>query len=151
MPKYINKSQVDFYILTHEKLTARNHFACRIIDKAYRRGHRVYIHTASQQEAHRIDEMLWTFRDISFVPHNLCGEGPTYPPPVQIGFEQNPAAFNDILINLTTQIPNWYTRFKRIIEIIPNETSWRKNAREHYRFYRSQGSQLNSHDISTTA
>ena len=63
--------QVDFYILetaaAHEQLRT----ACRLAEKAWHKGHRVFIHTDSKETARSLDDMLWTYRQDSFVPHAL--------------------------------------------------------------------------------
>ncbi|MEZ5578324.1 MAG: DNA polymerase III subunit chi [Candidatus Competibacteraceae bacterium] len=51
--------------------------ACRLADKAYGLGHTVYLFTASEARAAALDDLLWTFRQDSFVPHErypLVGE-----------------------------------------------------------------------------
>jgi len=140
-------SRIDFYILQESKPQARYPFACRLINKAYQRGHKLYIHTEAKEEAHRLDDLLWTFQDTSFIPHNLSGEGPTPPPPVQIGFDNKATGFNDVLINMATEVPPFFNRFKRIIEIVIQEPDWKKRAREHFLFYRENGCELNTHNI----
>ena len=142
--------RVDFYILKQDNPRAHYHFACRLIEKAYRHKHTVYVHTENTAEAHRLDELLWTFRDESFIPHNLAGEGPTPPPPVQLGCNHEPHQFNDILINFAQTIPTFYQRFKRVIEIVPHQEDHKKLARDHYCIYRDQNCQLQSHNISAS-
>ena len=82
-------TRVDFYVLPDTADGARLEFACRIAEKAYTQAHRVYVHAASAAEAARLDELLWTFRDTSFVPHALAGAGISAAdaPPVLIGHE----------------------------------------------------------------
>ncbi|MEM7284454.1 MAG: DNA polymerase III subunit chi, partial [Pseudomonadota bacterium] len=66
-------TRVDFYILKDTAPEARELFAARLVEKAYRLGHKVFVHTANMHLATLFDEYLWTFRDGSFVPH--CIEG----------------------------------------------------------------------------
>jgi len=139
--------RVDFYLLKQDNPQARYPFACRLIEKGYHLGHKLYIHCADQKEAHKLDDLLWCYKDASFIPHNLNGEGPTPPPPVQIGFNADPNGFNDILINLDTTIPEFYQRFNRLIEIVPTEPSWRNKLREHYRFLRDKDFEIKTHEI----
>jgi DNA polymerase-3 subunit chi len=139
--------RVDFYLLTENKAEDSWLIACRLIEKAYFKGHRIFVFFDEQQDAERLDELLWTFRDDSFVPHNLLGEGPEPPPPVQIGWEKEPRGHQDILINFSKSIPNFHQRFKRVIEIVPNEEEAKNHSRAHYRQYRSMAYDLHTHDI----
>lgn len=139
--------RVDFYLLTSEQAEDRHLLACRLIEKAYRKNHRVYVHCIDQQQAELIDELLWTFKDDSFIPHNLQGEGPEPPPPVQVGFAKEPRGYNDILINLAPEIPAFYSRFRRVIELVLNQEDDKALSRNRYKLYRSQGCQLQTHEI----
>jgi len=139
--------RVDFYLLETEEPDVLWLLACRLIEKAHNRGHRVFVYCNHQQEAEKLDELLWTFKDDSFIPHNLLGEGPEPPPPVQIGFDKEPRGFNDILINMAASIPNFFTRFQRVMELVPASEEAKIISREHYRYYRQQGSQLHIHNM----
>ena len=71
---------VDFYVLNSLAKEGAYRFLCRLVDKAYPLQKQIYIHTSSHEEAQRIDELLWTFRDTSFIPHQqVTGEHPVDP------------------------------------------------------------------------
>ncbi len=141
--------RIDFYIIEDQDKSARLRLACRLIEKAYKNRHRIYVHTDSQAEAHYLDELLWTYRDESFLPHNLYGDGPDPAPPIQIGFDITPENHRDILINLSKNIPEFYTKFTRVLELASNESEQQSAAREHYRQYRAQGLDINTHKLQT--
>ncbi|KTD21536.1 DNA polymerase III subunit chi [Legionella lansingensis] len=139
--------RIDFYLLSSKESNARWLVACRLLEKAYLRGHRAFVHCGNQQEAHTIDELLWTFKDNSFIPHNLQGEGPEPPPPVQIGYQGQPRGFDDILLNLSPEIPSFYSRFRRIMEIVVNDDEAKELSRKHYREYRAKQCEIHTHEI----
>lgn len=139
--------KIDFYILSTGHAKMHLQLACRLIEKAYKNQHRVYVHTENQMDAHELDEMLWTYREDSFIPHNLYGEGPEPAPPIQIGFDLKPEKHRDILINLSVQIPSFFQQFNRILEVVPNETDLQASARERFRQYRSKGFEINTHKL----
>lgn len=136
--------RVDFYLLNQAN---EMNIACRLIEKAYLRGHRIFIYCENQQRAEHLDELLWTFKDDSFIPHNLQGEGPEPPPPVQIGYGAEPRQFNDLLLNMTTTIPPFFIRFKRVIEIVSPDETAKELSRARYRAYRKSGCQLHTHSL----
>ena len=138
-------SKVDFYILA--KL-GREEFACRIAEKAYYLGHSIYIHAASYEQALAMDKLLWTFKDGSFLPHNLWPDSTSPDVPILIGHLDNPEPNRDLLINLSHAIPNFFTTFKRIAEIVDTDENTKTLARERFRLYRDQGITLESHQIS---
>lgn len=139
--------RVDFYLLEDSEPKSSWLIACRLLEKAYLRGHRTFVQCESLEEAHYLDELLWTFKEESFIPHNLLGEGPEPPPPIQIGYEHEPRGFNDILLNMACDIPTYCAKFRRIIEIVPALDAAKEVSREHYRFYRSKGYELHTHPI----
>ena len=144
-----DKTKIDFYLIADSAKQARLCFACRLIEKAYKQKHRIYIHTMDQPEANELDELLWTYRDDSFLPHNLYGEGPHTAPPIQIGYEIIPENHHDILINLNRNIPTFYQRFSRIIECVSTDPIIQSFSRDHYRFYREQGFNITTHKPQT--
>ncbi|EHL29680.1 DNA polymerase III subunit chi [Legionella drancourtii] len=139
--------RVDFYLLESDQNQARWLVACRLLEKAYARGHRVYVFCNHQQDAELLDELLWTFKEDSFIPHNLQGEGPEPPPPIQIGYGNEPRGFNDILLNLTNHIPPFYAKFKRVMELVANIEAEKEQSRANYREYRAKGCELYTHPI----
>jgi DNA polymerase-3 subunit chi len=139
--------KIDFYILTTDSETERLAFACRLIEKAYKNQHRIYIHAETQTLAHTLDELLWTYREDSFLPHNLYGEGPDPAPPIQIGFAAKPEKQRDIMINLSTGIPEFFTQFARVCEVINNTPEAQAAARENYRHYRARGFEITTHKL----
>ena len=66
-------ARVDFYILAQADERARHMLACKLAEKAWRLDNSVYIHANNRSEAEHLDQLLWTFRDGSFVPHGLLG------------------------------------------------------------------------------
>ncbi|WP_028387705.1 DNA polymerase III subunit chi [Legionella fairfieldensis] len=139
--------RVDFYLLKSNQAQARLLLICRLLEKAYLRGHRIFVYCDNQKDAEELDELLWTFKDNSFIPHNLQGEGPEPPPPIQIGYSNEPRGFDDILFNLSAEVPSFYSRFRRIIEIVLNEETAKKSSRAHYREYRAKQCELQTHEI----
>jgi DNA polymerase-3 subunit chi len=139
-------TQVDFYLIGESHNDGRYRIACRLLEKAYHQHHKAFVLCETQALAQTMDELLWTYADTSFVPHNLLGEGPTPPPPIQMG-TQVPPHHHDILFLLSETIPPEFRQFKRVIEIIHQDERAKQIGREHYRYFREQGCPLTSHDL----
>ena len=139
--------RVDFYLLSNSEPQAPWLVACRLLEKAYKRSHRVFVYCDHQQDAELIDELLWTYKDDSFVPHNIQGEGPEPPPPIQIGYGSEPRGFNDILLNMASTIPPYFSRFRRIMHVVAADESAKELSRCHYREYRANQCELFTHPI----
>lgn len=141
-------SRVDFYILAATGEPSRQKFACRLAEKAYRLKHTVHIHTANREQAAVLDELLWTFRDGSFVPHEVLGTaGRQGGAPVTIGYEDCGIGEHDLLINLTDQIPEMAASFPRVAELVTSDKQSRQLSRQRFAHYRELGAELETHNI----
>ncbi len=143
-------TQVDFYILDADSDDARLRLACKIVDKATQLDNHVFIHASSEDEARQLDALLWTFSQGSFIPHRIVREPAAEPPlePVVIGVDQPPAPGRwDVLINLAPEVPEFFSRYERVAEVVDGNAARRERSRERYRFYRDRGYKLNTHQV----
>ena len=138
-------AQVDFYVLDRVDEHSRNTLACKLAEKAWRMENTIHIHTMTQAAAERLDELLWTFRDGSFVPHELVGGESCAP--VTIGFGDAQVAPRDLLITLCDEIPPFAQDFPRVAELVTSEESCRMKSRQRYAIYRDQGHKLETYKI----
>jgi DNA polymerase-3 subunit chi len=138
---------VDFYLLNALAKEGAYRFLCRLVDKAYQLQQQIYIHASSHEEAQRVDELLWTFRDTSFIPHQqITSEYPADPMlTVTIATNKPKRLIADILFNLSYEVPAYFAEFTRIIEIVSKEE--KNQSRKKYKFYKAQNCQLTLHNI----
>jgi len=148
-------TRVDFYVLEDDAEQAREHFACRLVEKAWRLKHTVYLHAATPVAAQRLDELMWTWSDRSFLPHVLAAPGldPALAAatPVWIGAGDEPGHEAQILVNLDHAVPLFFSRFERVAEIVGGNDEERALARERFRFYRDRGYALETHRIGSAS
>jgi DNA polymerase-3 subunit chi len=141
-------ARVDFYILRASGEVARQQFACRLAEKAYKLDNRVHIHVDGPESARRIDDLLWTFRDGSFVPHELLGTAETEPAsPVTIACDRFPPGDCDLLINLGDSIPDAAGTFPRVAEVVTSDEECKSLSRQRFVDYRDQGHTLDTHNL----
>lgn len=142
-------TKISFYLLGDKSPESRLVFACRLAEKAHGLGQRMYLHCADSAQAAHLDDLLWTFRQGSFLPHCSAEE---YDPadeltPVVIGTESAPEQFDQLLINLADDVSGFFSRFERVAEIVTGDTKDKKQARDRYRFYNDRGYELETHQI----
>jgi len=138
-------SRVDFYILSGG--TGIDRFACTIAAKAWSIGNRVHIHVPSGEMARKLDDLLWTFRDISFIPHEIVKEISNVETPVTIGFGNSFPEQSQVMINLDSKIPPFTSNFERIVEIVGGNETDKQHARQRYRQYKDQDYETYDHKI----
>ena len=142
-------SRADFYIV--EEPTVPYRFVCQLASKIRGEGYDIYIHVASREEAETLDNLLWTFRDISFLPHALVDTGEaTEQYPVIIGWEGTTPLTRRLLINLSGGTVAGTDSYERIVEVTPADPEQRQQARLRYKDYRARGLEMHSHNISAT-
>ena len=118
-------TRIDFYQLNPSRRT--EDVVCRLCEKAYSQQQHVLVLTRDAEQSERIDQMLWVYEDDSFIPHDL-DEVDGMKTPVLI--QNNPAStgHREILINLTTNIPEFFPQFERVLELVTEDN--RTEARE---------------------
>lgn len=140
--------QVDFYIIAGDSGDSASVVACRLTEKAWRLGHRVYIHTDSEAEVRHLDTLLWTFREQSFVPHEPYAPEAERETPVLIGCDpEGPPGRGEVLVNLSPQVPGFYNRFARVADVVAGDGAARSAGRARFRQYRDQGNAMHTHDL----
>lgn len=143
-------TKVSFYILGTTDPLDRQHFACRLAEKAYQQGHQVFIHTEDQAQSDAMDKALWAFRADSFVPHQILGADSEIEAPVLISHQNSaPPRLMDVLINLNPVQPLFFSQFERLAEIINDDEEIKKHGRLRYQFYKDRGYHLDTHKINT--
>jgi DNA polymerase III subunit chi len=135
--------EVDFFILTGTDPEMRLRHACRLTEHAYNQGEKVHVRVDDAELAKRFDGLLWSFSDLSFIPHAVD------PPdagawPVTVGSAAGDPEATGCLINLAGSLPPEYERFAYIAEIV--DDNGKDAARQRYRAYREKGARLTHHN-----
>jgi DNA polymerase-3 subunit chi len=145
--------RVDFYILNSAAPQQRWTLACRLTEKAYLKDLRVIILSETAADAKVCDDLLWTFTDRSFVPHQLCQDRDSMDPqtPVHLTHDLDTVGSADLLVNLSGRLPLGLERFARIAEIIDAEPERRRLGRERFKAYREQKLALETHQMDNIA
>lgn len=138
-------TRVGFYVVQAADQAQRLHVAVRLADKAFQRGHRIFINAADEAQARTLDELLWTYRPASFLPHGLHGQEQSEA--IAIGWGQEPQDHNDLLINLQLGIPGFFSRFRRVAEVVTQDPASLDALRRSWTFYKERGYQLEKHDL----
>lgn len=140
-------TRIDFYFHVENKLKT----ACALSGKAAARGMKVLALCPDAEISQKLDRLLWTSQAVSFVPH-CTPEDPLAPvTPVIVDHRGEHLLHDDVLINLRTQSPPFFSRFQRLIEIVTLDEEDRRLARDRFKFYRDRGYEITQHDMSRRA
>jgi DNA polymerase-3 subunit chi len=140
--------KIDFYVLTDAAPDAHLRFVCRLAEKAVDQSHKVFIRATDADTAQRIDDLLWTFGDRSFLPHEIANDKSPSHERVRILIgETAPQNFCDVVINLSPTAPSELDSLQRIAEIVPADAELKKASREKFKVYRDKGLGPETHNV----
>jgi DNA polymerase-3 subunit chi len=145
--------RVDFYVSGEAGDAARLRLACRVTEKAYLAKQRVVCYTDDPALLPRFDELLWTFSDGSFVPHDVVTvEGAEVSAPVALTTGPMPASgFMEgqpgVLVNLSGSVPSFLDRFARVAEFLDARPEVRAAGRERFKAYRARSIEPQTHNV----
>lgn len=133
-------AQIEFYVLEGSDARARWRFACQEVEKAYLAGEHVFVALEDATDLQAFDNLLWTFADRSFVPHEpLAASSAWDDTPVLLASGAIPPPGAQTLVNLATALPAGVAEAVRVIEIIDADESRRRAGRVRFRQYRERG------------
>jgi DNA polymerase III subunit chi len=136
-------ADVRFYTLRDAGGSARLRHACLLTEQAFLADERVLVWLADAQEMARFDDLLWSFGEKSFVPHEPLGTDPTAcEAPVQLHAGELPEGLGEAfgtLVMLRPEPAAAMLRFAKVIEVVDAEASVRNAGRARFRWYREHG------------
>lgn len=151
------QNNCNFYILSDARENGRFLYACFLIEQAIginsedetaeRNNKPIYVHCQNEQEACQFDDLLWSYKETSFIPHSLVtADFSIEDAPVQIGFSEPPKDFTDTLICLSIMptLQDFCAQFSTIIEIVDQKSEVKEALRLRYQHYRTLGYNLNN-------
>ncbi len=140
--------EVDFYVLSKAGEQQLLFQACAITEQAWKAGHRVHVQLGSRIQSQQFDDLLWTFRQDSFVPHEPPGATETGSErAVTLGFSATLPDQCELVVNLSEQVPDGFAECQRIAELVSPDDEYRQRARVRYRLYREAGCTLHNHEV----
>ena len=99
-------------------------------------------------DARNLNELLWTCRDGSFVPHDWLQDGSqAVSAPVAVSTRGSSAFAPDLLINLCRERAEQTGNVARIAEIVSADDDCRQRSRGHFAAYRDDGHTLDTHKL----
>jgi DNA polymerase III subunit chi len=139
--------RVDFYVIDGTAAAVRLKVACRLAEKAYLASQRALIWHTERAELEALDELLWTFADGSFVPHDWLTSNAAGDTPVLLSAGSPPAEAFDFVVNLAPDPPPFLHLTRRIAEVIDGDAGRRRAGRVRFKAYRELGIEPGTHTL----
>jgi DNA polymerase-3 subunit chi len=133
-------TRIDFHSDVPNKIA----YTCRLVRKARAANCRIVLLAKDHTELAILDQALWTFSELDFLPHTMAGD--EFAPDTPIILTDSDTAdvpHHEVLINLSGNTPAHFARFERMLEVIAADDADKAAGRERYRFYKQRGYPLN--------
>ena len=143
-------TRIEFYF----NVANKHELIENLVQLALAKRRQITILTGDEQASANISAYLWQNKPSSFLPNipidapnlnqeNLIKAATT---PVVIGSHSKALLKDDLLINLTTGEPIFFSRFTQLIEIIGLDSEDKSAGRQRYKFYRDRGYEIKNID-----
>ena len=115
------------------------------IKNSYFKGNHILCLTPSEKFSSNLSNALWTYEPQTFIPH-CVGKSDAV---ISITHLQEPNHHSQILFNYQQEIPDWFSRFDQVIEIIASDKDSIKTKQNMYSYLKRLGYSLSFEDLST--
>jgi len=124
---------------------------CKIINKYYKEGYKVVVISDNDDIICSLDKDLWTFEQISFLPHCLISNLDSDCNVVLVSKEyisdKSYLHDFDVIINLSDNLCDFQYENKIYIEVVTSNDKQRDRAREKYKHYKNLNIELDYESI----
>ena len=146
---------VDFYLLkpsAEDPVQRVLMTVCKLVEKAFAAGFTVFCRVSDEATAAYLDKLLWTFKDVSFIPHGLVGGSEVFPVMIGVGdanFEGSSSGHVVIMNACFEPISDELLgRAARVCEVVSWDDGAKQAARARYKGYQGRGGfELRTHEV----
>lgn len=136
-------TRVEFYFNVSDKLAK----TAELCEKAVAKGRQLTVFTQDQAMNDALQQQLWQYSATSFLPSKLSEEVTSQFSPIVLDAKGENLVQDDVLINLQTQYPPFFSRFRYLVELVSLDEADKAAARARFRFYRDRGYEVKSTDV----
>ena len=136
-------TEIKFFFNVDNKLQ----FACKLAKRACDEGRKMIVYAPSPKLAEEFDRLLWTFSQLSFVPHVKAGHALAAETPIVIASDDTGLTHHQALLNIGDDPPPFFSRFDALREIVSSDADDRASARDRAKFYKSRGFEVLNQDV----
>lgn len=135
-------TRIEFYFNVADKLAK----ATELCERAVAKGRQLTLFTQNDAMSSSLQQKLWQHSPTSFLPSAYPLDEISVHAPIIVDAAGTHLIQDDILINLKTEHPPFFSRFRYLVELVGNDEDDKVAARQRYKFYRDRGYQVKSTD-----
>ncbi|MBE1158900.1 DNA polymerase III subunit chi [Dyella acidiphila] len=138
--------RADFYLIAKPRFSEQPLLlVCELARRAFAAQQPTLILTRDFAQAEALDDLLWSFDEDAYIPHQLAGDDDDAHTAVLIAPPGVEAAVRPLTINLCEQCPQSYG--ERILEVVAADPAERDGSRVRWREYQRLGFEVNKFDM----
>ena len=139
-------ARADFYLIQKERFREEPLLlVCELARKAHDANLWTLVLARDDEQAQRLDELLWEFDADAYIPHQVAGDEEDELTPVLIATPDTDTPMRALVINLRDEPVNG--SFDRVLEVVPADDSARGPLRERWKQYQARGLELKKYDM----
>jgi len=138
--------RADFYLI--QKARFREEpllLVCELARKAHDANLSTLVLARDADQAERLDDLLWSFDDDAYIPHQIAGDDEDELAPVLIAGPDADTPMRALVINLRDAAVAG--NVERVLEVVPADDGARGPLRERWKQYQARGFDLKKHDM----
>ena len=139
-------ARADFYLIQKERFREDPLLlVCELAKRGYAANLPMLILARDSAQAEALDDLLWSFEDDAYLPHQIAGDDEDELCPILIATPEMDVPARPLLVNLRDEVPAG--SFDRVLEVVPADPSARGPLRERWKHYQALGFELNKYDM----
>ena len=132
--------KVDFYVYELSDYQFYQRLVCNLVEEAYNQENNILLLCENEESCETLDELLWTFKDVSFIPHEKKLNNKILTQHINLTKKKHSL----ILMNLTYSFPDFLETHDRVIEMSGYDEESRQKARLNFKRYKTMNFEINS-------
>ncbi len=134
-------TRVEFFFNVEDKFQK----LAELSEKAIAKNVKLMVLAETDARATEIAQYLWRLPQ-QFLPNHSANHPLAAETPIVVDWQGEKLLHDEVLINLQHPQPLFFSRFRRLIEIVGSDEEDKTEARVRYKFYRDRGYEIKSYD-----
>ena len=139
-------ARADFYLIQKPRFREEPLLlVCELARKAFDANLSTLVLARDVDQAEQLDDLLWSFDEDAYIPHQLAGDDEDELAPVLIAGPDVDTPMRALVINLRDAAVQG--NVERVLEVVPADDGARGPLRERWKQYQVRGFDLKKHDM----
>lgn len=127
-------TNIQFYLIETDDTSEQFNYAAQLALQYLARGKHLHVHTGSADDTRQMQQLF----------DGKLSHGSDR---LSIDHQNEPANNREVLLNLSAEVPYFFSSFESTLEVICTGSSGKDTGRERYRYYKSRGYPLMHCDV----